>query len=150
MTPPGRNPTARRLSLRPTSFLCLAALAAACATAADVTEGDLNVTLRDGVIELSTTSVAPGEVTLVGLNQGTMTHELELYLVPNGVDANALPMDGNVARADDNMDLIDEVEDVAPGTFGERTVTLEPGQYAVIYNLPGHYASGMHATFTVA
>ena len=30
-----------------------------------------------------------------------------------------------------------------------RLVTLAPGHYVVICNLPGHYASGMHADLTV-
>jgi uncharacterized cupredoxin-like copper-binding protein len=84
------------------------------------------------------------------VNEGTATHEFEILRVPEGVDANALPMDGTTARADDLLVPVDEVEDIAPGTSATLSVELEPGTYAVICNLPGHYANGMHTTFTVA
>jgi uncharacterized cupredoxin-like copper-binding protein len=69
--------------------------------------------------------------------------------VPEGVDANALPLDGDTARADEMLEVIDEVEDIAPGTSASLNLSLDAGPYAVLCNLPGHYANGMHATFTV-
>jgi uncharacterized cupredoxin-like copper-binding protein len=65
------------------------------------------------------------------------------------VDADDLPLDGDTARADELLEVIDEVEDIAPGTSATLNLNLDPGAYAVICNLPGHYASGMHAAFTV-
>jgi uncharacterized cupredoxin-like copper-binding protein len=47
------------------------------------------------------------------------------------------------------LEVVDEVEDIAPGTSAPLNLTLDPGSYAVICNLPGHYANGMHTTFTV-
>ena len=48
------------------------------------------------------------------------------------------------------MEVVDEVEDIAPSTSTSLTVTLEPGTYAMLCNLPGHYAQGMVTTFEVA
>ena len=52
--------------------------------------------------------------------------------------------------ADELLEPVDEVEDIAPGTSASLSLDLEPGTYAVICNLPGHYANGMHTTFAVS
>lgn len=133
-------------------FTCLVALgilAGACDGGGTPPTGDLNVTMRDDGIDLSTTTLPAGELTVVGTNQGSETHEFEVFRVPEGIDADALPVEDDVAAADDMLVIVDEREDVAPGTSAELTVSLEAGTYAVICNLPGHYARGMHATLTV-
>jgi hypothetical protein len=113
-------------------------------------EADVVVTLRDDGITLSDDSLPAGELAIEGTNVGTMTHEFEIFLVPEDVDANALPLEGNTVPAEEMLEIVDEVEDIAPGTSADLRVDLEPGEYAVICNLPGHYALGMHTTFTVA
>jgi uncharacterized cupredoxin-like copper-binding protein len=112
-------------------------------------EADMTVTLHDDGITLSQESVAAGPLTLESTNEGTKIHEFEVFAVPEGVDANALPVEGDVALADEMLEVIDEVEDIAPGTSATLSLTLDPGSYAVLCNLSGHYANGMHATFTV-
>ena len=129
-------------------LLGLGLVAAACGGGGG--DADVTVTLRDDGITLSEESIAAGELRFEGINQGNLTHELEVFLVPEGVDADALPMEGNTVPAKETLELIDEVEDIAPGTSAPLSLDLEPGTYAVICNLPGHYANGMHATFTVA
>lgn len=126
----------------------LAIVAAACG--GDGEDADVTVTLHDDEITLSTDSVAAGDLTFEGVNEGTVTHEFEVFVVPDGVDANALPMDGDVATADETLEVVDEVEDLAPGTSAPLNLNLAAGTYAVLCNLPGHYAAGMHTTFTVA
>jgi uncharacterized cupredoxin-like copper-binding protein len=120
------------------------------AVACDGGEADVVVTMRDDAITLSEGSLQSGELTFEGTNEGTMTHEFEVFRVPDGVDADALPVEGNTAPADEMLEVIDEVEDIAPGTSASLTLDLEPGTYAVLCNLPGHYANGMHTTFSVA
>ncbi len=128
------------------AFAVLAAAATACGGA----DADVTVTIRDDAITLSDGSIAAGELTFEGVNDGTMTHEFEILRVPDGVDANALPQDGTTVPADELLEPVDEVEDIAPGTSATLSLDLEPGTYAVICNLPGHYANGMHTTFTVS
>lgn len=128
-------------------LLGLGLVAVACGGSADT---DVIVTLHDDGITLSETSVTAGELRFEGVNQGSLIHEFEVFGVPEGVDADALPLDGDTARADELLEVIDEVEDIAPGTSAGLSLDLEPGTYAVMCNLPGHYANGMHATFTVA
>jgi uncharacterized cupredoxin-like copper-binding protein len=126
----------------------LALVAAACG--GDGSDADVTVTLHDDGIELSTSSAAAGDLTFEGVNAGSMTHEFEVFVVPEGVDADDLPMDGDVATADETLEVVDEIEDIAPGTSATLNLNLDAGTYAVICNLPGHYANGMHTTFAVA
>jgi hypothetical protein len=130
-------------------FVGVALIAAGCDSKGGGAGDELDVTLHQDGIELSSSDVPPGDLAIIGTNEGSETHEFELFAVPDGVDVGDLPMDGDVARADENLEVIDEVEDIAPGTSAQLSVSLDPGEYAVICNLPGHYARGMHATFTV-
>jgi uncharacterized cupredoxin-like copper-binding protein len=40
-------------------------------------------------------------------------------------------------------------EGIVPGASGWLTITLAPGQYELVCNLPGHYTAGMHTQLTV-
>ena len=111
-------------------------------------EADVDVTLNDSSIELAPATATAGDVTLVATNQGSTTHEFEVFAVEGDVDPSSLPVEDNVASTD-GLTLLDEVEDLTPGSQAELTVDVSPGTYAVICNLPGHYAQGMHASLTV-
>ena len=111
-------------------------------------EADVRVTLNDSAIELSPATTPAGETTLVATNDGAQTHEFELFSVVGDVDPSALPVQDNVANTD-GLTLVDEVEDMSPGFEADLTENLDPGTYAVICNLPGHYPAGMHATLIV-
>ena len=61
----------------------------------------------------------------------------------------ALPVENGLIP-EDQIDLVDEAEDIAPGTNTSLSVNLEAGSYVLVCNLPTHYGAGMHAAFTVA
>jgi uncharacterized cupredoxin-like copper-binding protein len=109
----------------------------------------VEVGLRDFELTVSPDAIAPGAVTLTASNDGPSTHEFELFSGAEDVDLDALPVENDVADTT-GLTLVDEIEDVTPGSTAELNVTLEPGTYAVVCNLPEHYAQGMHATLTVA
>jgi len=111
-------------------------------------DADVTVTLRDFTVQASPTSVPSGQLTFAGTNTGGVVHEMEVFSVPDGIDPNTLPVDSGVADVAE-LGLIDEVEDIAPGTDAELSIDLEPGTYALLCNLPGHYEQGMHTTITV-
>jgi uncharacterized cupredoxin-like copper-binding protein len=130
------------------SFAALAGLvllaATACSSGGD--DADVEVMLQDTQITLSTETVPAGETTFATQNQGSETHEFEIFrtdLAPG-----ELPVDGDTADTAD-LQLMDEVEDVAPSTTAQLTTGLEPGSYVLICNLPEHYARGMHVSLTV-
>lgn len=103
--------------------------------------------------------VAAGRVTLEVANEGLIEHEV--VLIKTGRDSGDLPTDesgaalehGAVApHGDDGEHAADDHHvgvHFASGTRGTVMVDLEPGNYAVVCNLPGHYAAGMHANLKV-
>ena len=122
----------------------------ACSTAADDTgeaaETTVAVTLADDSVALDPADVPSGRILLEATNEGSMTHEIEIFA---GAEEGAeLPVEANVADTT-GLTLLDEVEDIVPGATGTLTVELEPGTYLVVCNLPGHYAAGMSAFLTV-
>lgn len=110
----------------------------------------IDVTMEEFAFTMPSSSIAAGAVTFSATNEGTSVHEIEVFAVPDGVDATAIPISENVADVEGaGLEIVDEIEDVAPATTAELTVDLDPGTYALICNLPGHYEAGMVATFDV-
>lgn len=50
----------------------------------------------------------------------------------------------------EGLELVDEIEDITPGSSADLTVDLDAGTYVIMCNLPGHFAQGMYSTFEVA
>ena len=64
-------------------------------------------------------------------------------------DADALPVDSGVVQTSaDGIEIVDEVEEIAPGTGAALSVELQAGTYAVVCNVAGHYEQGMFTSFT--
>jgi uncharacterized cupredoxin-like copper-binding protein len=124
--------------------------AAACSGNGGGEDVDLQIDLADFSIQLSTDTLHAGDLTLAASNAGPTTHEFEVFSMPADTNLDELEIVNDVADVDAaGMTVVDEVEDIVAGTTAELNVSLEPGTYAVICNLPGHYAQGMHASFTV-
>lgn len=146
--------------LRALSFLVSAALVAACAGgagsspgastgAASATPSDsISVTLADWSIAPSPAVGKAGKITFTIKNSGANTHEL--VVVKTDTAADKLPVE-NDEVPEDELTIVDEVEDIEAGKDATLTIdNLEPGHYALICNIEGHYVKGMHADFTVA
>lgn len=105
--------------------------------------------------------VKAGMVTLKLKNTGSIEHEL--IVIRTDLDSGELPTDENGkavehgAVAPHHSGRGDGAEHagahvgthVPAGEAGSVALKLEPGKYALVCNLPGHYASGMHSNFTV-
>ena len=105
--------------------------------------------------------VKKGKVTFKLENSGSIEHEL--VVIRTDLDSAALPTDADGAAmehgalaphgAGDDAGAQHEGGHVGThvpaGETGSLTLKLKPGRYALVCNLPGHYASGMHANFTV-
>ena len=109
-------------------------------------DGTIVTTEKDFGIALEETSTPAGSTTFDITNDGPSTHEFVVFTTDLAQDA--LPVDGSTVT-EGNLDLVDEVEDIAPGVGTSLTVDLEPGSYVVICNIEGHYTAGMHAALTV-
>ena len=109
----------------------------------------VNATEKDFAISVEGTQVSSGEVTFDVTNQGPSTHEFVVFRTNLAQDQLPTGSDGTVNEDADGLTHIDEVEDIASGSTQTLDVTLKPGHYVFICNLPGHYAAGMHAAVTV-
>ena len=88
--------------------------------------------------------VTAGKTTFIVANRGSILHEM--VVVPSAGGAAALRQPDGTA---DEAGTEGEVADVEPGAGGKLTVTLPPGKYVLLCNLPGHFAGGMYANFVV-
>jgi uncharacterized cupredoxin-like copper-binding protein len=104
----------------------------------------VKVKLSDFKIAPSKSSVKAGRVTFVATNDSPAGHEL--VVIKTRLKAAKLPISNAVA---DQKGAVGELPDVEPNRTQRLTLTLAPGHYALICNVTGHYAAGMHVDFTV-
>lgn len=102
------------------------------------------------------TTVAAGTVSFLAVNGGSVNHELAILPLPEGQIVGSRPV-GNDGKIDERGSLGEASntcgagagDGIAPGTAGWVTVTLQPGRYEIVCDLPGHYAAGMYGQLTV-
>jgi len=131
------------------SITSVAVFAVFLLTACSGSQGKVNVDLNAFKIEMPS-NIQAGQVTFHVTNSDSSdTHEFVIF--KTDLPAGQLPLDstGNVDEAAPSMTHIDEIPDIAPGEVKDLTVTLQPGKYAAICNVPGHYQAGMYTSFTV-
>ena len=92
----------------------------------------------------SVPSAAAGKVTFTVTNSGKVLHEMVVVPAPGG-SASLKQPDGTASEEG----TLGEAPDVEVGKTTTFTVTMKPGKYSLLCNLPGHFANGMYADFTV-
>lgn len=85
-----------------------------------------------------------GTVTLEVKNEGTLVHEMVVIKTDKGAANLGMP-NGEA----DEADAVGEVADLPVGESKTLVLDLKAGKYALVCNLPGHYAADMYAEFTV-
>ena len=111
--------------------------------------GGVGVTLADFSVTPDENSASAGDVTFDVTNDAEQTHEF--VVIKTDLAEDQLPLDDEgVDESADGVEVVDEIEDVGGGSEQSLTVNLDAGSYVLICNLPGHYAQGMHAAFTVS
>jgi uncharacterized cupredoxin-like copper-binding protein len=107
------------------------------------------VTLDDYSIEPSSTSVPAGDITFSVENLGATKHEM--VVIRTDVDVADIPVENHEANEEaPGMTPIGEVEDVQPGASAELRLTLEPGRYLFLCNIPKHLERGMVTEFQIS
>ena len=130
------------------TFAGAAVITTACTSSS---EDAVDVSMTEFEFTMPSGSIPAGDVTFSATNEGESVHEIEVFTVPEGVDATSLEVVDNVADTESaGLEVVDEIEDIAPSTTANLTVSLDPGTYALMCNLPGHYAEGMVVPFEVA
>jgi uncharacterized cupredoxin-like copper-binding protein len=114
--------------------------------------------VRGGMMRLTvdTASVPHGTVSFIATNLGSVNHELVILPLPRDqiVGTRSLRTDSTIDEAGSigeasNTCGADTGEGIAPASSSWTTVTLAPGRYELVCNLPGHYAAGMYTQLTV-
>lgn len=115
---------------------------------ADATSNDITGSVKEWVVALDATSAKAGDVTFTITNNGTIGHEF--LVVKTDIENGKIPLAGDhFEEPSDGIEVIDEIGEFPVGETNKLTVTLEPGTYQLVCNLPAHYGSGMHMVFKV-
>jgi uncharacterized cupredoxin-like copper-binding protein len=108
------------------------------------------------MLRISAVTVAAGQVSIVASNLGWRTHELVILRLAGGAAAGRrVPAtNGKVAETGSLGEASRSCgggtgDGITSGSVGWTTLTLTPGRYELICNLPNHYADGMYAQLTV-
>jgi uncharacterized cupredoxin-like copper-binding protein len=106
-----------------------------------VSEGDM-------FLQPSTTHVAAGPITFDVTNSGKMDHE---FVIVSGDPTGTTGEEPDRVSEANHVggDEGPEIGNIPSGQSKDLTVNLKPGTYTAMCNLPGHFGSGMHFTFTV-
>lgn len=112
----------------------------------DITKGQIRADLREHAIVLTSAEVRAGEVTFVVRNRGGQAHDL--IVIRTDLAADALPVDQQTQKASEDG-RVGGIELLNPGRNANLRLTLEPGRYVLICNVPTHYALGMRTDLTV-
>jgi uncharacterized cupredoxin-like copper-binding protein len=109
------------------------------------------------MLRISAATVPAGRISLVASNMGWRTHELVvLPLAAGAAPGRRVPgVDGKVAETGSLGEASHSCgsgtgDGITSGTVSWTTVTLHPGRYELICNLPNHYADGMYAQLVVS
>jgi uncharacterized cupredoxin-like copper-binding protein len=95
----------------------------------------------------SSIKAGPVHFDVTNWSQGVL-HELIVVAVDN--PQAVLPYDYSKAKvAEDQIKVLGESGDLQPGASYAFDITLAPGTYLLICNVPGHYAAGMVTPLTV-
>ncbi len=133
-----------KLDAKSTTKTVVQAPAAAAVTKPQpVPASQVAVGLREFTVQPSSTVGRAGRITFAVHNTGTVTHEF--VVVRTDKPAGDL-LKG--ARADESGN-VGETGDLQPGQAKTIGLDLKAGHYALLCNLPGHYAAGQHTDFTV-
>ena len=152
----------RRVSL---VLAALSLVAAACGSdssddeAQTARERTVDVTLQEFAVRPEQDSAPAGEVTFNVGNVGPEddTHEFVVFKTDLAPDALPTAPDGSVDETGEGVELIGEIEDIAPGDVPNTlTVSLDVGSYVFICNIVEddggetivHYQQGMRTGFT--
>ena len=103
----------------------------------------IGVTLKEYSVAPSPAVGSAGKVTFNVQNAGAIPHEFVVLRT-------AKPAGSLLKGAEaDEAGNVGEIGDIQPGQAKTLSLSLKPGHYALICNLPGHYTAGQHADFTV-
>jgi len=129
-------------------LVLLAASIGSCGGAPEAAPTDSQVVaeMTDYKITVNVPSAKAGRVKIGVRNLAAMEHSFEM--IKTDLPPDKLPVDGASAKAKEDG-KVGEIKSIPAGKSASVTVDLQPGKYAFICNIAGHYQLGMHTGFTV-
>ena len=113
-------------------------------TSVDVTEKDFAIAMTPGT---SSTQKVKFNIK----NDGPTTHEFVVFKTDLALGDLPLSADGTeINETGAGITNVGEKEDIAKGATTTLAMTLQPGKYVMVCNLPTHYKLGMRTGFTVS
>lgn len=108
----------------------------------------IKVTMQENAFQLSSATAKVGTVTFDVTNPASNKMKHEMVVIKTDLTEDKLPIKGT--RVDeDKLKNMGETHDMKPGKTKKLKLKLPAGHYILMCNVPGHYASGMHSSFTV-
>ncbi len=108
-------------------------------------------------IAASPENISSGKVNIVVTNMGMRTHELVVLPLAVGQSAGnrVVGADGKIDESGSLGEVSNNCgsgsgEGILSGSRGWSTLTLTPGRYEIVCNLPNHYLAGMFKEITVS
>jgi uncharacterized cupredoxin-like copper-binding protein len=101
-------------------------------------------------MNLDSATAPAGSVTFAITNTGTREHEFVIVKTDTAVAD--LPFDeaaDEITEDAAGLVVVDEIEGIPAGATDSLTVDLEPGHYALVCNIEGHFRLGMRADFDI-
>ena len=120
--------------------------------------GQRNGMMSGGSMHLSAdqATVPHGTVSFLATNGGSINHEMVILPLPASGVVGARPIGADAKTSEagslgeaSNTNGKGAGQGIAAGASSWLTVTLAPGQYELVCNLPNHYADGMHQEIDV-
>lgn len=108
--------------------------------------GGVGVALTEFSLVAEPAEVPAGPVTITARNDGNVPHEV---VVIASRDVEGLPVAGGVVD-EERLTVLGEIEHLPASVQRSVTIDLEPGSYALICNIAGHYQAGMWGALRVA
>jgi uncharacterized cupredoxin-like copper-binding protein len=106
----------------------------------------VKASLGEYFIKLDKTSIPGGRVRFNASNDGKLEHEL--VVIKTNLAPGKLPL--KKGEADEDVGSSPgEIPSLPSGTKKTLEVTLSPGKYVLICNLPGHYKAGQSTGISV-
>jgi uncharacterized cupredoxin-like copper-binding protein len=134
--------------MRTGRYLLAAALAATLAggayAAVSTSAAKIPVTEKEWGVTPTPASAKAGSITFSVKNIGHLKHEF--VVLKTSTPAAKLKTSGAVAVI---TGQVGKIPQFAPGQTKTLTLTLKPGHYVLLCNLPAHYKAGQRTDFTV-
>ena len=115
-------------------------------TATSTDKTTVKASLGEYFIKLDKSSIPPGSVRFDVSNDGKIEHEF--VVIKTNLAPDKLPVKGGEANEDVGPSP-GEIPSVKTGKKKQLDVTLKPGKYVLICNLPGHYKAGQSTGLSV-